>query len=54
MTNLEDILVNIWDNNYTYEGLLEISRKMPNCTILTKGKGDFHNGLFDGRWNSFC
>ncbi|BAP33238.1 uncharacterized protein CHSO_4201 [Chryseobacterium sp. StRB126] len=47
---LENICINIRDNNYTFEGLLDISKKIPDCAILAKGNGEFLNGTFDGKW----
>lgn len=51
MKNLEKIILEVWKNNFTFETLLKISLKMPNCIIQAKGDGEFHNGRFDGEWN---
>src|SRR5262249_8787350 len=50
MTNLRNIIVYVWNNNYTFDGLLALSARMPNCTILAKGHGDFVGGRFHGTW----
>lgn len=47
---LENICIDIRGNNYTFEGLLDISGKIPGCAILAKGNGEFLNGTFDGKW----
>jgi hypothetical protein len=43
-------VLDIWKNNFTQEALLALSEKMPDCSILAKGKGEFKNGSFDGIW----
>ena len=50
LEHLENIVLEVWENNFTYEGLLKFSIAMPNCTILAKGDGEFHNGKFNGKW----
>lgn len=47
---LENICIDVWNNNYTFEGLLDISKKIPDCAILAKGNGEFLNGTFNGKW----
>lgn len=44
------IVLDVWDGNYTYEGLLAFSAKLPGCTVLAKGRGEFLDGRFDGTW----
>jgi hypothetical protein len=51
MTNLRDICVDVWNNNYTFDRLLALSVRMPECTILAKGRGEFFQGLFRGEWD---
>lgn len=50
MQSLRDICIDVWRDNYTFEGLLALSVRMPNCTILAKGQGTFHRGRFEGKW----
>ncbi|MBC5833892.1 hypothetical protein G6N05_03265 [Flavobacterium sp. F372] len=50
MKNLKDIVLQIWDNNFTYKELIKFSISMPNCIILAKGNGKFLNGSFEGEW----
>lgn len=50
LKNLEYITIDVWENNYTFEGLLKISIRIPNCNILAKGDGIFCNGEFEGKW----
>lgn len=52
MKSLRHIIVDIWKDNYTYEGLLQLSIAMPECKILAKGYGAFYNGEFEGKWNN--
>lgn len=48
---LEKITIYIRDNNYTFEGLLQISSELPeDCELLAKGNGAFYNGKFEGKW----
>jgi len=48
---MEMITVQVWNNNFTSDGLLEISRELPDCEILAKGDGSFCNGEFEGKWS---
>lgn len=51
MKTLKDICVDVgWNGNYTRDGLLALSMRMPDCTILAKGCGTFFQGQFDGEW----
>lgn len=36
---MENIIIQVQNNNYTFEGLLKISSKLPDCEILAKGDG---------------
>jgi hypothetical protein len=47
---LEMLVIHVFDNNYTFEGLLQISHELPDCEILAKGNGSFRNGEFNGKW----
>lgn len=48
---LERLIINVGNNNYTFEGLLQISRELPeDCELLAKGNGSFYNGKFEGKW----
>jgi hypothetical protein len=50
MRNLRDICLDVWNNNYSFDGLLALSARMPACTILAKGQGVFVQGRFEGTW----
>ena len=50
MANLRKICVDVWDNNYTFDGLRALSARMIECTILAKGRGEFSQGQFHGQW----
>ena len=50
LKNLKNIVLDVWKNNFTQEALLALSEKMPDCSILAKGKGEFKNGSFEGIW----
>jgi hypothetical protein len=50
LTNLEDLCLEVWSNNFTFHGLLELSARMPRCRILAKGRGEFCGGSFGGTW----
>lgn len=51
MGSLEDICLDVWGNNYSFEGLLGLSTRMPRCRILAKGRGEFWQGEFSGTWD---
>ncbi|MDB4778400.1 hypothetical protein OAG68_02985, partial [bacterium] len=48
MKALRDICLQIDNGNFTHDGLLELSRRMPNCCILAKGDGEYFAGEFNG------
>ncbi len=50
MKTLRDICIDVRNNNYTFDGLLALSARMPQCTILAKGRGEFFQGQFNGKW----
>jgi hypothetical protein len=50
MKNLRNICVDVRNNNYTFDNLLALSARMPDCTILAKGHGNFFQGQFNGTW----
>ena len=52
MTNLRDICLDVWNGNYSFEALIEVSTRMPACRILAKGHGEFFQGKFDGSWKA--
>ncbi|WP_300690390.1 hypothetical protein [Chryseobacterium sp.] len=47
---LDMLVIDVYDNNYKFDSLLQISRELPDCEILAKGNGSFRNGKFKGRW----
>ena len=47
MKSLRDICLQIDDGNFTHDGLLELSRRIPNCSILAKGDGEYFAGEFN-------
>jgi len=49
MDTLKDMCVEV--DNCSFEGLLELSTRMPGCRILAKGRGEFWQGEFDGKWD---
>lgn len=51
LDGLRDICIAVWDNNYTFDALIEASKRMPKCTILAKGRGEFIQGDFHGNWS---
>jgi len=50
LSNLRDLCLYVEDDNYTFEALRQLSGRMPRCTILAKGRGEFLDGEFDGTW----
>lgn len=50
LKNFRDICLPIGNSNYAFDGLLELSGRMPQCTILAKGRGEFFQGKFKGIW----
>jgi len=51
LKHLESLIVDIWENNHSYESLLSLSKRLPKCCIVAKGRGEFNNGVFDGEWD---
>lgn len=51
MHSLRDICLYVEGNNYSFDGLLDLSTRMPSCTILAKGRGEFRQGEFSGTWD---
>jgi len=51
MKSLRSICLSVCAENYPFDMLLALSTRMPACTILAKGHGDFFQGNFDGIWN---
>lgn len=50
LQRLDMLVIDVYNNNYTFDGLLQISRELPDCEILAKGNGSFRNGEFNGKW----
>lgn len=50
MSQLKELCLSVHGGNFSFGTLTETSRRMPNCTILAKGHGEFFNGQFDGNW----
>ena len=48
LSGLRDLTIEVWDENFTFEGLVALSSKMPLCAILAKGQGTFLGGAFAG------
>lgn len=48
--DLKDVCLEVWQDNFQYSVLLELSQKYPKCEILAKGHGIFLSGMFEGRW----
>jgi hypothetical protein len=51
MGNLTDICLDVWKDNFSFDKLLDLSNRMPQCRILAKGRGEFYQGEFRGKWN---
>ena len=51
MEALRGICLDVWKDNYSLEELLDFSVRMPECTILVKGRGEFFQGGFTGTWD---
>jgi hypothetical protein len=51
MGTLTDICIDVCGDNHSFVGLLNLSARMPRCRILAKGKGEFWQGEFSGRWD---
>ena len=52
MKNLRHIVLDVREGNYSFDMLLALSSRMPACTILAKGDGEFFQGRFDGVWGA--
>ena len=50
LPGLKDILIDVWENNYSFDFLMDYSAKYSGCTIMVKGKGEFAKGNFTGTW----
>jgi hypothetical protein len=50
MGTLTDICLDVWGDNYSFDALLDLSARMPQCRILAKGRGEFWQGEFSGTW----
>lgn len=42
---LESLIIEIHHDNFSYEAILEFSRRYPSCEILAKGEALFRNGM---------
>jgi hypothetical protein len=47
LPNLRDLCLYVEGDNYSFEALLQLSARMPRCTILAKGRGEFLAGAFE-------
>lgn len=52
LPQLRDLCVHVWEGNYSFAGLIELSTRMPGCRVLAKGRGEFLDGSFDGSWHA--
>ncbi|MCP4180698.1 MAG: hypothetical protein GY756_23305 [bacterium] len=50
LPNLKYLLIEIWENNFSYDFLISLSKRLGNCEIAVN-KGIFQNGKFDGEWD---
>ncbi len=50
MAQLRDLCIDEWNEHLSFESLQALSRQMPLCLILVKGKGQFCDGVFSGKW----
>ncbi|UOD29443.1 hypothetical protein INH39_29240 [Massilia violaceinigra] len=50
MTQLAHICITLDGDNFSRLALLALSRRMPWCSILVKGNGEFCDGGFEGKW----
>lgn len=44
MKNLKNVLIDVWNDNFTYDGLLKLSINMPNCAFHVKSGVEIKNG----------
>jgi len=52
LTKLESLIVDVWQENHSFNSLITLSRRLPNSNIVAKGKGEFYNGKFNGNWDT--
>ena len=45
------LVIDVWQDNFTYDFLIGYSEKYPECQVIVKGKGDFLNGNFNPGFN---
>ncbi len=50
LKNLRDLCIEPENCGNVFEAANALSLLMPACTILVKGRGQFHNGMFTGKW----
>ena len=50
LESLALLVIDLWEGNFEYDALVALSRRMPKCEILAKGRGAFEDGVFDGEW----
>jgi hypothetical protein len=51
ISGLKQIVIDVWQDNFTYDFLIGYSEKYPECQVIVKGKGDFLNGSFNPGFN---
>lgn len=50
LTTLNDVSVDLDAACFTFASLASLSARMPGCTFLVKGHGEFRAGRFAGEW----
>ena len=50
MPGLRSLIIEVWRDNFSYDFLIGLSTRLPNCEILAKGRGTFKAGVFEGVW----
>ncbi|MFT3699299.1 MAG: hypothetical protein QM831_39490 [Kofleriaceae bacterium] len=50
MLPLRELCLWVTDGNFTFDKLVEFSKRVPACAILCKGRGTFRDGAFEGTW----
>jgi hypothetical protein len=50
LSRLREVRLTVWDGNYSFGGLLGFSQRMPACTFVARGSGEFRAGHFEGHW----
>jgi hypothetical protein len=48
--SLRDLCLDVFEENFSLEGLRRWSAATPGCTVIAKGRGEFVAGVFDGEW----